>query len=691
MKQKFKIILTSILAVITLAGCDGVSAPNGLAFEDRTLTWNEVRSATSYRVLINEEDELDTTENYLLLPNQYFGALTFQVASLFGESVSEYSDVLSTNVYLTLDAPTNVHQDGSYLKWDEVSYSNGYIVKVGTIENLTSETEYEITSQDPIQVSVLANGSDDGFVVSSSYSESIWFKVALQTPSNIAYENGILSWNAVSNATSYSVVINDASPLAATTNQLDIGHDNVGSINFKVKAISGNDQYVDSAFGEATIQIAPLTLQAPQNLDITSGMLTFDSVEHAIAYGIYHNGSFVEEITTNQYTIPSAILSQSGTYLQVQARSTIHSDSELSVKAYLGAIEINNESELRAMSETGNYSLNSDIVLTSEWNGKNFQGVLNGKGHEISAIQINGTSDASRGFFNNLDGAVVTNVELSGSIDITSNEENSSFGLLAGEIIDGVIGNVHVSGNVDIISTNGIVNVGGLVGRVDGGQIVDSTYSGEIISENAITGGLIGKVSSHLSSLTNIEKSGSEGTLLVTGGEQSFSGGFVGLLDNNNAYISESRSLVNVTGTSYAGGFVGYMAYGDIDNCYSRGALDASSEIYVHAGGFIGRVEGYNNSIFFSIAMMTIGVSQIGDEIYVGSFAGVTPGGTYANIYANCYFDSTLSSFDRIGNVSLGRGDGITGESSANLLSLQNFNVSYWSFTGSYPMLVWEF
>ncbi|MDD3036109.1 MAG: hypothetical protein PHO93_04275, partial [Candidatus Saccharimonadaceae bacterium] len=278
MKSKVNIILSLFLAVFALAGCGGVLAPSGLALNDRTLSWNEVRNATSYRVLINQEDTLDAEENSLLLPDNYFGAMTFQVAALSGEVISEYSAVLSTNVYLTLHSPINLRQEGDYVRWDEVNYSNGYVVKVGNIENTADATEYQIASSAPVQVSVLASGSDDGFVLSSSYSSSIWFKVALPSPSNIAYSNGFLTWDEVSNAASYSVVINDESPLLASTNQLNIGFDYVGSIAFKVKAISHHEQYLDSAYGEATIQIAPLKLAAPRNLDISSGILTFDLV-----------------------------------------------------------------------------------------------------------------------------------------------------------------------------------------------------------------------------------------------------------------------------------------------------------------------------------------------------------------------------------------------------------------------------
>ncbi|MDD4153869.1 MAG: hypothetical protein PHT30_00465 [Bacilli bacterium] len=691
MKNRTKIILASLISVALLSGCNGISAPSGLAIEDRLLSWNEVNDATGYRVLINEEDEIDVTVNELLLEDSYYGAMTFQVAALAGESVSEYSAVLSADVYLTLDAPSDVRQEGNLLMWDEVMFATGYVVKVGTIENLVAATQYQITSSAPVQVAVLANGSEDGYVLPSSFSTSMWFKVALQTPTNLAYSNGLLTWNAVDNASSYQVIVNDGSPLSASINQYNVGFDNVGSVTFKVKAISANEQYLDSAFAEIEVQIAPLTLTAPQNLAINGGVLSYDTVEHATAYGIYHNDVFLEETTSTQYAIPSLVLAQSGSYLQVQARSTIHNDSALSVKVYLGATEISNETQLRDMSLTGYYLLTQDIFLTSNWIAKDFNGVLDGNGHEISGLILDESVSEPAGFFKTINEALITNITIAGSLTITATQENISLGGLAGIAINSEINEVNIDIDINVSSINGLANVGGLVGLVNGGHISNSQFAGTITSENALTGGLVGKVSSSTSQATLIENSGSEGTIVLTGGEQSYAGGFVGLLSNNNAVITVSRSSMDVSGTSYVGGFVGYMAYGEINNSYSRGSLDASSTNLVHAGGFAGRVEGYNNLISYSLSMMSILISQSGDNIFIGSFAGVTPGGSYADIYDNCHYDSTLSSFDRIGNTSLGRGDGITGLSTSGLLGIANFNSSIWSFAGSHPMLLWEF
>ncbi|MFA5481464.1 MAG: hypothetical protein WC282_03700, partial [Bacilli bacterium] len=395
MKHKAKLYVAALIALATLGGCDGPSAPTNLSYSERVLTWSEVRSATAYRVLINDENAHDVSEEEFTLPVEYHGELTFKVASLFGEVISEYSAPLFVDAYLTLSYPENVHQDGNILRWNAVNQANGYVVKVGLVENDAEENEFEIVSSSPVQVAVLANGSDDGYVIASPFSSPIWFKVALAIPTNISYSDGILSWTAVEHAASYQITIDDGDALSSSINQINVGFDNVGNINFKVKAISDDERYFDSAFGEANIQIAPLTLSAPTNVRIIEGVLLFDAVDHATSYAIFHETVWLSEVTETQYQIPNVVLSASGTYLQVQALSDIHSDSLLSQKVYLGAIELHNEADLRSMGESGYFVLASDIVLTSAWTSKDFQGVLDGNNHTISGLSITGSHSSN--------------------------------------------------------------------------------------------------------------------------------------------------------------------------------------------------------------------------------------------------------------------------------------------------------
>ena len=50
-----------------------------------------------------------------------------------------------------------------------------------------------------------------------------------------------------------------------------------------------------------------------------------------------------------------------------------------------------------------------------------------------------------------------------------------------------------------------------------------------------------------------------------------------------------------MTGPNYVGGFIGYMGCGRIQDAYSLDEVKATATSLVHVGGFVGRVEGYNN------------------------------------------------------------------------------------------------
>lgn len=695
MKRKIKFLFISILSLIALVGCEpepSLLAPENLELHERTLSWSNVISATSYKLVINEDKDYTCETNEFVLPDEYFGELSAKVAALKGDLISPYSTTLSTKAYLKLKAPKNITQvDQNSVIWDEVEYASGYVVKVDGVESVVSTNAYTLTSSTAVELSVLASGSQDGYVISSSYSEPIILKSALAAPQNLAYSNYVFTWNSVVNATSYDIKINDSNSFNTHLCEYEISPNLVGEVNFKVKAVSSSGDYFDSLYSELIVNIAAQKLATPQNLVIENNKLSFDVVTLAQTYAIYHNGVFLEEIAQTTYDIPNHVLSESGSFLQVQARSSIHLASDLSAKVYLGALEIQNETDLLNMDSSGFYTLTNNIVLSTPWVPFAFSGILDGQGHKISNIKIEYQANDDYGFFTKLIEATIINLRLEGELEVTSLKHQNSFGSLAGSAKDTTIHNVQIDFDLSVVSLDGIANVGGLFGHFDGGEITSTTYEGSINATHAITGGLVGNLSSNESTSSLIRNSGSEGTINVTGGEQSYVGGLVGYMNNNQASIEASRALMDVVGTSYLGGFVGYMAFGQISNSYARGTLLTLSETLIHAGGFVGRLEGYNNKISSSIAMMIINITQTGQYVFVGSFSGVTPGGSYGgNIYDNCFYDNTLSNFDRIGNTSSGRGDGISGKTSAELLELNSLNDAIWVLTGSHPILLWE-
>jgi hypothetical protein len=527
------------------------------------------------------------------------------------------------------------------------------------------------------------SGCDDND--SSQISDSS-IVLTLDTPTNIAFEDGIITWDEVDNATSYIISVND-DEYESTTNSYHIGYDYVGSVTISIIATSSDSSFADSLPGTVTLTISQLILETPVNLVLTGSLLTFDAVDYATSYQIYFNDDLIDTVTNNQYTVSASVLA-SGGYLQVKAISTIHVSSPLSEKLFFGTTLITSEEELKSMLTTGAYTLANNITLTEPWTAKQFSGFFDGNGYTISGIEINSVDD-NGGFFSSLTNARISDVHLIGAIDVIANTSGADFGGLAGTLIDSNVSSINVEMDINVESTNGIAHVGGLIGTLSNSNVTNSHYVGDIDTTNAITGGLIGRAINP-EHATTIDQSSSIATIVTIGGGQTPVGGFIGSLTNNHLTISTSKAEVNISGPVYVGGFVGYMGTGHINNSYAYGSLVATGTTLVQAGGFVGRMEGYNNTVAYSIARMSLDVQANGDYISVGSFVGVTPGGIYANIYNNCYYSNTVSTLDRIGNAPIGRGDGITGVSDTQLLELTQFDNQIWVFTGDVPRLFWE-
>jgi len=683
MKNIKKLVTSFALSLSLLVSCGTtLIPPRNVALNDRTVSWTEIAAATGYRVKV-QEDTFDTEVTSFTLPNAYYGSLSISVATKLNDKLSAYSEPIVASAYLHLAPPANLHQDGALVYWDAVEEATGYVVKINGAEFPTTLTQYAISTTESVEVAVLAVGTVDGYVVSSAYSSTLTIKIPLPAPTNIVWADGVLSWDAVALASSYVFTLNEGQEISTPAPRYDIGFDYVGEFLIKVKAISGDDTYEDSSWAEQTVTIPPLTLATPTEISLDGSTLSFTPVDHAESYDIYWNGSYYANVTLNSFTLTSEILALSGSYIQVMAKSSIHNVSALSAKIYIGSADLTTEAQLKAMLVGGNYTLGADIVLTEAWTPKEFQGYLDGNGHTISGITSNG------GFFSILDGATISDLVLEGTITVNLSEDGVSVGGLCGIARNSSISEVEVNFDINVVESNGVALVGGAVGTLINSNLTHVNFNGNINSENAITGGLIGKIFD-AEAERSVFQCGASGTLIVSGGEQSYAGGFVGLLTDNYLTISESVSRMSVTGTSYVGGFVGYMGTGTIENSLFDGTVMATSTLLVHAGGFIGRLEGYNNKVSYSIAKSTVTTEPTDTNIRAGSFVGVTTGGSYASIYTSCAYDSTVSSLDRIGNPTSGTGSGITGVAALTAANLPQFSSEIWNFSDVSPIQVWE-
>ncbi|MEJ6950032.1 GLUG motif-containing protein [Natronospora cellulosivora (SeqCode)] len=295
------------------------------------------------------------------------------------------------------------------------------------------------------------------------------------------------------------------------------------------------------------------------------------------------------------------------------------------------------------------YQLMNDIDLENfgEFESiKEFEGVFDGKGHEIRNLYINQDEKNDLGLFaenlgeikniglldleirgrENVGGlvginnGVITNSFVKGNIS-----GNKNVGGLVGIHNTGTIENSH--SNVDLIGINNKSGpnsrIGGLVGAVGTNGVITNSYAKGTITGYLVIGGLVGsnrgiiedshvivesiKSNRNTGGLVGINRGAIEDSYTIAekiDGSTHNIGGLVGW--NNSGIIQSSQAIVDVTGRNSVGGLVGRNE-ATIKESYAKGNVQGDYDI----GGLVG--SNYEGSISNSYAICVVdGDSNIG-------------------------------------------------------------------------------
>ena len=237
--------------------------------------------------------------------------------------------------------------------------------------------------------------------------------------------------------------------------------------------------------------------------------------------------------------------------------------------------------------------------------GHQYTGTFNGNGHTISGLYINNSTANDQGLFGRVNGGIVQNLSVSGSV--------------SGDwYVGGVVG-YNNGGTVTgcIFSGSGSVSgnryVGGVVGYNSSGTVTNCAFSGTVTG--IYVGGVVGENSGSNGSVEKCHNTGS-----VNGSVNSV-GGVVG---NNEASVencTNTGSVKGSAGSSNVGGVVG-LNRGSVENCYNTGSV--SGDWYV--GGVVGRNDGSVKNCY-NTGTVT------GTVDFVGGVVGQNFGGTVENCY----------------------------------------------------------
>ena len=323
--------------------------------ESGVLSWNSIGGATGYRVFVQqygmEVAYWDVTNTFIAIKTEMdgiklnSGSYTLLVGAK-GVSASASKPYYYTSNVGRYEAPQNVQWIGNYAAWEYVEGATAYKLtlygfegKVFSINTTTSPYDLSVYSPQngwTFTVQTLGNGtlSDkrDSAIVESPAKE-IRTKTLPTVNSNNSLNmrvssDGILSWDSVTNATGYQVVLRQNAMQVThwdTTNtilnlvtELDGIKLNSGSYIVEVGAKGVSKSASMSYFYTSNVD----QLEVPQNLQWIGIHAAWDSVEGASAYKLTlygFNGQVFTINTENCLYNLSAYSLQDGWTFTVQA------------------------------------------------------------------------------------------------------------------------------------------------------------------------------------------------------------------------------------------------------------------------------------------------------------------------------------------------------------------------------------
>jgi hypothetical protein len=506
--------------------------------------------------------------------------------------------------------------------------------------------------------------------------------------SSLAYEDVILEWEAPELIGGYALtnyVINYREVGAGSWTELDTGSVAISqwiggltnATDYEFRVAAGNSQGV----GEFSEIETFTTLTAgvpgvPDELEVDSVGLDFaeldwvspdldggsDVTNYVLNYREVGSGSWSEINTADDdsdYNLDE--LEQSTNYeFRVAAVNIVGQGefSEVETFTTTTPVEISTCDELQSISEgsnTGYYLLTQDIDCSSvnengffipiDFGEGYFEGTLDGQGHSITNLSINGDHLGefipSLGLFTITGAASVKDLAIVDAVIDADGEDVIYVGILAGVSLSTYIDQVSVTGTID----SGYFDCDAEFGCAIGGMIGLSVGSFEDEDPVFI-----------YDSYARVDL-----TLHETA-EEEFEGGIGGF-----------------TGLSFITGFINTYSEGSIA---SVGLIDLDEGVSTFVGGHVGL--GQNNlyqGSFTTVELEESVIDTFSDE--VGGFVGIDENATFDNSY---WFDYYTPLYEGAPPCHLDEGEG--GEDECILI---DSSLDYFKSSSNEPLVNWDF
>ena len=289
------------------------------------LTWDEVADATSYNVYRDSSLIASPTTNAFTDTALADGTYLYEVSAVddAGESTSKAS-VSATVNNEPPTAPTNlsasVNADSVNLSWDEVNDATGYKVyrDSSLIASPTTNAFTDTTLADGTYLYEVSAVDDAGESTSKASVNATVNNEPPTAPTNLSasvnQDTVNLSWDEVSDATTYNVYRDSSLIASPTTNAFTDTALADGTYLYEVSAVDDIGESASKASVSATVNNEPPA--APTNLSASVNgsnvNLSWDTVADATSYNVYRDSSLLESTTANTFTDTALA---DGTYL----------------------------------------------------------------------------------------------------------------------------------------------------------------------------------------------------------------------------------------------------------------------------------------------------------------------------------------------------------------------------------------
>lgn len=275
-------------------------APQNITYTNNILQWSAIEGAVGYDIYFDGKI-FHSNETQFSLLNRFEEAKVYQIkvqacGNLETTFDSKYSDALEIT---KLASPLNLKIENSIAVWDSVIGSTKYQVLVDegkateyvwTVDKVVGQTpQYKLPSTltaGDHTISVKAVGNNK-LILDSDLSVAVSFK-KLSPINTLRIENGLVCWDRVLNATTYTLYINGEAKQTTDGEQTTYTLNDYGSGTYTFNIVVNGDGTNTIASDKYEKDLVATKLISPENLHITrengKNVVKWDAVSGATGY-----------------------------------------------------------------------------------------------------------------------------------------------------------------------------------------------------------------------------------------------------------------------------------------------------------------------------------------------------------------------------------------------------------------------